>query len=89
VADLAKLRTFSTDELRAELEARRARARGALATAPAEALREYDDHALSEVLAAKQKVIYGVDDRVDLFEVTDRSTSRTPTASWRSSARRT
>lgn len=73
MADLADLETMSIDELRAELEARKARADNRVNVPPAEPLEEFDDATIVEVLKAKQKVIYGVDDRVDIFRLTNRA----------------
>ena len=36
---------------------------------PNESLREFDDASIAKVLKENQKVIYGTDDRVDVFQL--------------------
>lgn len=71
MSDLSKLQAMSVDELRAELEARKSLSEKELGVPLGAALAEFDNAAIIEVLMAKQKVIYGVDDRVDIFQLTD------------------
>ncbi|WP_128429571.1 trypsin-like serine peptidase [Streptomyces cyaneus] len=70
---------MSVAELRAELKARAEKQ--AVGGATAEMLRdpdleEVEDAELVQTLIAKQKVIYGVDDRADIFELTDAADRR-------------
>ena len=65
--DLSKLQALSIDELRAELDARKAQIETRLAVPRAAALDEFDNAAIVGVLREKQKVIYGVDDRIDVL----------------------
>jgi Trypsin-like peptidase domain len=75
------LEQFSIDVLLTELRARAAQQnhRGAsniAAAAPLtlnEALREWDTKTIAKTLKEKQKVIYGVDDRQDLYQITDQA----------------
>jgi hypothetical protein len=76
--DLKKLEEASLEELLSELRDRggRSAARaGEAEAAGAEerqgALREYDTPTIARAAQDAQKAIYGVDDRMDLFEVTD------------------
>jgi hypothetical protein len=59
---------ISADEILAELRSREA---GGGAPRGDGALADVDSATLAEVLRDKQKVIYGIDDRRDVFEVTD------------------
>jgi V8-like Glu-specific endopeptidase len=68
--DPAPLEALTISELRAELEARSSAKSGALAAPPAQTFSEFDDEALTEALVGRQKVVYGVDDRLDIFQVT-------------------
>ena len=70
------LEEFALEDLVTELRVREAaRAPGAAATAGSsrsnEALRQFDSQSLAKAVKAQQKVIYGTDDRQDVFEVTD------------------
>ena len=70
--NIQKLKELSVDELPQELRAREAKAgKGALAISlePRENLREFDDATIIKVLKENQKVIYGTDDRVDVFQL--------------------
>jgi hypothetical protein len=70
--DIQKLKNISVDDLLKELRAREAKARNvadATAASLNEALRDFDDESLVGALKANQKVIYGTDDRVDVFEL--------------------
>lgn len=67
MSNLSKLRLLAIDELRAELDARKAHNETRLAIPPADALNEFDNASIARVLKEKQKVIYGVDDRVDVL----------------------
>jgi hypothetical protein len=69
------LEEFSLEDLVKELRAREAtRAPGAAAAespAPNDALRQFDSQSIARAVNAQQKVIYGTDDRQDVFKVTD------------------
>jgi hypothetical protein len=70
--DIQKLKELSVDDLLQELRAREAKAgQTALAVPlePSENLREFDDESIVNVLKENQKVIYGTDDRVDVFQL--------------------
>lgn len=76
--DIKKLEEASLEELLSELrnreaEAKSARRGGAEAVAAERsgALREYDTALIARAAQEAQKGIYGVDDRMDLFEVAD------------------
>ena len=77
MTNVQKLKQLSADDLLQELRAREAKAGIAAAALaaepselePSETLREFDDATISEILSAKQKVIYGTDDRVDVFQL--------------------
>lgn len=71
MADLTKLTILSVDQLRAELDARKAQTESRLALPPGESLDEFDDATIVDVLREKQKVIYGTDDRGDIFQPTE------------------
>lgn len=71
-----RLEALSAEDLRAEIDARAqpvGRGPGGLVTLPAgdPALSDIDTPALVNALKNKQRVIYGVDDRVDHFDVAD------------------
>jgi S1-C subfamily serine protease len=70
------LMQVSADDLLAELRARAAagQAEGAEAAPSGSALSQYDGDALYGALRSQQKVIYGVDNRVDVFIVSDQAT---------------
>jgi hypothetical protein len=71
--DIQKLKELTVDDLLQELRAREAKAAGRSALAgasePSESLRAFDDSTIAKALKANQKVIYGTDDRVDVFEL--------------------
>jgi hypothetical protein len=70
--DIQKLKEMSVDDLLQELRAREAKAgNSSLATPiePSEILSEFDDESIATVLKENQKVIYGTDDRVDIFQL--------------------
>ena len=72
MADIQKLKALSVDELLKEIRARTAKdGKAVLAKAeePSENLREFDDATVANVLKENQKVIYGTDDRVDVFQL--------------------
>ena len=71
MADKTKLEALSIDELLAELEARKARSENKLGIPTSPSLEEFDDQTIVSVLKTKQKVIYGVDDRIEVFQLTD------------------
>jgi hypothetical protein len=70
--DIQKLKELSIDDLLQELRAREAKAGDVALAIPlelSENLREFDDASIAKVLKENQKVIYGVDDRVDVFQL--------------------
>src|SRR5688572_30220120 len=76
--DLKKLEAASIEELFYELKAREAEKNESTGPAAATArsardtrLREFDSATLAETLRGRQEVVYGVDDRQDVFQVTD------------------
>lgn len=72
MADIEKLKTLSVEELANELRARSSKAAGTAAPSMLEFnanLKEFDDASIATALKANQKVIYGTDDRVDLFQL--------------------
>ena len=72
MADIQKLKALSVDDLLTELRARTAKAEKAVLTKaeePRESLREFDDATVANVLKENQKLIYGADDRVDVFQL--------------------
>jgi hypothetical protein len=76
MAGTPRLETLSPDDLLRELRAREATKDADVA--PGEAaldpdLEEFDDDTLVQALKDRQEVIYGVDDRQDLFQVTDQA----------------
>jgi hypothetical protein len=71
MADAKILEDLSIEELRAELRARKARYEGVLAAPASESLKGFDDATIIGTLKFKQKVIYGTDDRLDRYEVSD------------------
>ncbi len=72
MSDIQKLKELSVDDLLQELRAREAKAKGiarAAVEGPSEGLGEFDDKSLVDALKGNQKVIYGTDDRVDVFQL--------------------
>ena len=68
------LMQVSTDDLLRELRARADGAPGGPDAAPSDsALSRYDSDTLYDALRSQEKVIYGVDDRLDAFVVTDQA----------------
>jgi Bacterial tandem repeat domain 1/Trypsin-like peptidase domain len=70
--DIQKLKELSVDNLLQELRAREAKAGNsalAIPIEPNESLSEFDDESIATVLKENQKVIYGTDDRVDVFQL--------------------
>ena len=68
--NIQKLKELSVDDLVQELRTREAKARNtslAIPLEPSENLREFTDANIAKVLKENQKVIYGVDDRIDVF----------------------
>jgi Trypsin-like peptidase domain len=63
MADIQKLKQLSIEELLQEFRTREAKME------PSEELREFDDATIAKVLKENQKVIYGTDDRVDVFQL--------------------
>src|SRR5262249_25343784 len=62
MADIQKLKSLAVEDLLQELRTRESKA-GYVA------LREFDDATIVNVLKENQKVIYGTDDRVDIFQL--------------------
>lgn len=77
--DLKKLEDTSLEELLFELRARTAEAKAvgpgdaAVAAERDTEFREFDTALIAQAVQDKQKSIYGVDDRVDVFDVTDQA----------------
>ena len=72
MADIQTLKALSVDDLLGELRARAAKAGKAVlakSEEPSESLREFDDASIVKALKGNQKVIYGTDDRVDVFRL--------------------
>lgn len=76
--DLQRLEDFSLEELLSELRQREAAAKSGEAAAaatrgaaPESPLGRFETPAIARAVVSMQKGIYGVDDRLDLFEVTD------------------
>lgn len=70
--NIPKLKEMPVNELLQELRAREAKTGETSLTGPAEpseSLREFDDATLVRVLKEKQKVIYEIDDRVDVCDL--------------------
>jgi hypothetical protein len=63
MADLPELEALSVDDLLRELRARAGNGK------PSESLRKFNDATVISVLKLKQKVIYGTDDRIDVFQL--------------------
>jgi hypothetical protein len=63
MADIEKLKQLSIEQLLQELRTREAKME------PSEDLREFDDSIIARVLKENQKVIYGTDNRVDIFQL--------------------
>ena len=79
--DQNKLQALPVDDLRRELRARHLK--------PSEALAEFDDATLVTQVKAAQKVIYGTDDRQEIFQLTqaaDRDDADSVVALFRSGA---
>jgi hypothetical protein len=70
-----RLEMLSPDDLLDELRARAAAGRASATAAPARdsELADLPDETLLATLQGKQKVVYGVDDRQDVFQVTDQA----------------
>jgi hypothetical protein len=67
-----ELKELSVVDIRQELESRKkCREKDAIAIARCPALKDFEDSALIKALRHKQKAIYGVDDRVDIFQLAD------------------
>jgi hypothetical protein len=69
---MKKFEKFSVDELLQELRAREAKSGGPDAAGlsqPRGDLSEFDDASIAGALKMNQKVIYGTDDRVDVFQL--------------------
>jgi hypothetical protein len=62
---IEKLKSFSVDELLEELRVRDKKAE------PSKSFKDFDSATIFKVLKAEQKVVYGVDDRQDLFQISD------------------
>ncbi len=67
----ATLEEFSIDELVEELHARAGKSDLETPVAPREDLAGFDSESIFEFARASQEVIYGIDDRRDVFEVDD------------------
>ena len=75
MTDRDDLKAFSTDVLSQELKARqRAKANRGVSNAPSSStnqnLAQFDDETLAKAALGRQKVIYGADDRIDVFQMT-------------------
>ena len=69
-----KLRNYSIEQLLRELRAREAKKSSKepeVAFHPDEGLKNVDSEIIARELRDKQKVIYGTDNRVDLFQIND------------------
>jgi Trypsin-like peptidase domain len=69
---VARLKVLTLMELWQELRAREAKSTGAPLVElqkPREDLREFDDESIIRVLKEQQRVIYGTDDRVEVYEL--------------------
>lgn len=64
---------ISAEEIRRDLSLRQSRMKGILDTPAREDLAAFSDSALIRELRRKQKVIYGEDNRIDAYEVSDPS----------------
>jgi len=74
MSDTAKLKDANVEEILAALRARerKALANGTTAgPAPEDRFPDVSSAVLAEALRANQKVIYGTDDRIDFFQITD------------------
>jgi hypothetical protein len=72
MSDMQILKVLSVDDLLDELRAREAKAGPTARDVPLETsenLHEFDDESIANVLKENQKVIYGTDDRVDVFQL--------------------
>jgi hypothetical protein len=63
MADIQELKALSVDDLLRELRARAGKGK------PSEGLRRFNDATVISVLKLQQKVIYGTDDRIDVFQL--------------------
>jgi hypothetical protein len=92
MADIEKLKKVSVDDLLHELRTREAKAgKGSPGVSPesSDNLRDFDDASIAEALKANQRVIYGTDDRVDVFQLpagANRDDSDSVVALFKSSA---
>ncbi len=66
-----ELEDVSEEDIRFELESRRYADEKAMAPPASDMLLGFDDATLIKAIQSKQKLIYGVDDRVDIFQLTD------------------
>lgn len=69
---IQKLNKLSADDLLEELRVREGKAADGARAEPPKSngnLREFDDAAIVQVLGGKQKVIYGTDDRSEVFQL--------------------
>jgi Trypsin-like peptidase domain len=76
VSDSDVLQSLSVDELTREVRARVAQLEGlevATDTTPETRLQDIDLAKIVEILQSQQKVIYGVDDRKDVFQINDQA----------------
>lgn len=72
MADIQKLKALSVEDLASELRDRSAKTGKAVPSMQQELnanLQEFDDATIANVLKDNQKVIYGTDDRVDVFQL--------------------
>ncbi len=69
--DLKKLESFNVDDILSELRARESTTKMRGFAKAATPLATYDNKTLVEALKNAQKLIYGMDDRQDMFQVTD------------------
>ena len=72
MSDIQKLKELSVDDLLLELKAREAKTGKSFLAAPfepSEHLRDFDSETITKVLKENQKVIYGTDDRLDVFQL--------------------
>lgn len=70
--DIQKLKEMPVNELLQELRAREAKTGEstlAVPAEPSESLKEFDDATIVRVLKENQKVIYGIDDRIDVCDL--------------------
>ncbi|MFH0824320.1 MAG: trypsin-like serine protease, partial [Pseudomonadota bacterium] len=69
MSDIEMLESLPIEDLRAELAAREARTRGALPALYGSSLGHIEDAVIVDVLRYRQKAIYLVDDRKDIYEL--------------------